>query len=95
MFTIAIWFSFFFIFSGHLEKYLEFMDKSFEFEEEIKQVNYMCELEFEGSQLYKSIQILRIGARYLDSDGSCMIRLEDDGPSETQSPHLVAVRIDT
>ena len=55
----------------------------------------MYELEFEGSQLYKSINILRIGAQYLDSDGSCMIRLEDDGPSKTQNPHLVAVRIDT
>ena len=37
----------------------------------------------------------RFGARHLDSDGSCLIRMEKDGPTKTSGPHIVAISVNT
>jgi len=80
---------------GYLEKFLRYRNQTIEFEEEMAAVDSSCEIDYEGSLLYKYINILRFGARHLDSDGSCLIRLEKDGPAKTNGPHIVAITVNT
>ena len=79
---------------GFLEKYFKYKDQTIEFIEKLASVDNTCEVEYDGSKLYKYISILRMGADFIDSNGACMIRLDTDGQSSTAEPHILAIKVD-
>lgn len=78
---------------GHLEKYLKYFDKSVEFVDKLTSIETTCEVDYDGSKLFKYIQVLRLAGTFLDSDGTMFIRLESDGPMKTGGPYVMAVEV--
>merc|ERR1712096_364007 len=77
----------------HMEAYLREEIQSAEFFEFMEQVDIKCNMDFDGSDLYKWICIMRRAGDHLDKDGSVFMRLESDGPPSYSGPFILAVNV--
>ena len=76
----------------NLELYLKFKSpEELLFTEEMRRIEEKCQVEFDGSRLFKDIMILRMAGDHFDKSGKVLVRLEEDGPPATDSPFLMAV----
>ena len=78
----------------HLEAYLREMIQTSEFYEFMENLEIRCYTEFEGSDLYKWINLLRRAGDHFDGDGAMFMRLENDGPTSWDGPFILAKQVD-
>ena len=78
----------------HLELYLKHVNTDINFIETMEDIDRKCEITYNGSNTYKHIMVLRLVGDKLDKDRSVLIRLDEDGPSPTDSPHIYAIPVD-
>ena len=80
---------------GDMEKVLKYKKRlDSEYLLRFVEIDNKCEVDYNGSPMFKYISILRMTADDRDSDGSCLIRLDSDGVAKTASPHIVAIAVD-
>ena len=77
----------------NIELYLRHTSKNLEFEDTMNNITNKCEVEYDGSQTFKDIQLVRMLGDSMDSKGSALVRISNDGPPKTDSPHLFAAKV--
>ena len=81
---------------GKMEAYLREVNQSSQFCEEMEMIEVKCNSEFNGSEHYKWIQVLRKAGDMLDKEGmgSEFMRLESDGPPSFEGPFIKAINVE-
>ena len=81
---------------GKMEAYLREVNQSSQFCEEMEMIEVKCNCEFNGSEHYKWIQVLRKAGDMLDKEGmgSEFMRLESDGPPSFEGPFIKAINVE-
>ena len=90
------------IVEANLVKQLENMEKVLKYKNRLDsqymskfiEIDEKCNIDYDGSPIYKYISILRMTADARDTDGSCFIRFDSEELAKTLSPHIVAVLVD-
>jgi len=77
---------------GYLEAYLSHTIKTVDFADFLSAVEVACQAEYDGSFLYKYVEILRRAGDHFDKKGSVLVRLKEE-PVTTDSPHIVAIAV--
>ena len=78
----------------NLELYVKHVSKDLEFKEKMVEIERKCEIDFQGSSIYKDIMIMRFAGDLLDSSGAALVRLEENGPVVSPSPHVFTIQVD-
>ena len=66
-----------------MERYLREVDQSVDASDRLAEAETICNVEYQGSTIYKDIQIIRLLGDSLDGDGKTFLRFESDGPASS------------
>jgi len=78
----------------YLEMFLRSVDQSLEMRDKLAAVDTTCDVEYQGSRVYKDNHIIRMAAEYFDSNSRALMRLKEDGAADNTSPFILALQVD-
>ena len=79
---------------SYMERYLREVDQSVDASDRLAEAETICNVEYQGSTIYKDIQIIRLLGDSLDGDGKTFLRFESDGPASSSSPYILAIHVE-